>query len=185
MAFISETGGNASVISHCIIERGAKNVSGTGEGSEGGGIYISGSSPAIKSVIIRNNSASMGGGVYSENSATNFMNCIFYNNQAIDGGGVFLGTGSESKLINSVVSNNSAPASGCNITLDNGNQGTGPVIINSIIWGTDISVAINYGASRVAATSDFLNCAIQGYIGGYSDYSPLVRKQQYQWAAVY
>ena len=60
----------------------------------GGGIYISGCSPTIRSCLIRNNqSQSLGGGMYCSGAGATIENCAFWDNSSsgdTSGGGIYV-----------------------------------------------------------------------------------------------
>ncbi len=121
-------------------------------GGEGGGIHNVGSSPALRNLVIKNNSAAYGGGVYNNSSSPFILNCIFTKNSATSfGGGLHNSTSSSPLLNNCLFTGNSASTQGggvynlsghgtfINVTLaNNGGNGfldfAGTYWKNSIIW---------------------------------------------------
>lgn len=54
--------------------------------TQGGGLYLKGTSPVIEDCLILNNSAWQGGAVYLEDGSPHFINCWFYLNDSRGGG---------------------------------------------------------------------------------------------------
>jgi len=127
-----------------------------GNSGEGGGIYISYSSPLITNCIITENHVSTtGGGIFATSSgypAPTIKNCLIYNNTAnVEGGGVKFHY-SSGKIINCTIVNNDA------------NDGGGLVvsvmpieIINSIIYNNDVNQIF-----EIQVESDISYSNIQG-----------------------
>ncbi|HRI45527.1 MAG TPA: T9SS type A sorting domain-containing protein [Ignavibacteriaceae bacterium] len=131
----------------------------------GGGIYNNSSSPVLKNLTIRTNSATYGGGIANAGSSPNLTNVIISNNIATNTGGAIYNHSSSPTLNNSVISNNSAIENGgaifittmcfptiTNSTIVNNSARNGGVVSfvsngqvtfkNSVIWG---NVASEFG----------------------------------------
>jgi hypothetical protein len=130
----------------------------------GGAIFIGdGRYPTISNCYIHDNTATTsGGGIYFwKNSYPSFTNSIVIYNSCTGsggGGGIFIGgTAKNVKVINCVISHNSASNQtlGHNVKIFNNTNTPKPQFINSIIWYPANSIV---GSSYAA---DFLNCAIQ------------------------
>ncbi|GHV67297.1 hypothetical protein FACS1894199_12500 [Bacteroidia bacterium] len=74
----------------------------------GGGIYLSNSSPTLTNLHINGNTANNGGGIYLSNSSPTLANLLIDGNTAKNGGGAIYSFSSNPKLINSFITNNSA-----------------------------------------------------------------------------
>ena len=84
---------------------------------QGGGIYITNSSPTIRNNVIINCEVSgSGGGIYLENSSMFMTDCTVYNNDAWKyGGGFFIGSSNENdppSIIDCTITNNEAQYGG-------------------------------------------------------------------------
>jgi hypothetical protein len=186
-----------SNLDYCIIEFGRKNSSPSNIEAYGGGLHIGftyltvahsifrnnyagygggifvnkKSSPTISSCHIENNtSASSGGGLYFwSNSSSIVNNCLIFNNTSVaggGGGGIFLGNACENvRIYNSTIVNNKSSTVGKNIHFFANTYSNKPSFINCIVW--DPAGSISY-TSQTPALSDFVNCAIQGYVSGYT-----------------
>ena len=194
ISFEGSTGN--SQLTYCLIQYGKK--SGTGTDGYGGGIYISCNNLTISNCSIENNQANEGGGLFVNrcsphilNSSVNnntalstgggiefylncpsvVENCIIYKNTcsgAGGGGGVFAGYNVGNLLFFNcdIVSNISTNNSSKNIRFYQNTSPPYPKFQNSIIWGSLNS--IQYYNSPISST-DFTNCAIQGYTSGYTN----------------
>jgi len=69
-------------------------ISGGNGGNEGGGIYVSGSSPTLTRLIIENNNAERGGGIHITGGDPVIEDVVIRNNDADAGGGIYLLDGS-------------------------------------------------------------------------------------------
>ena len=135
------------LINNCILIGNSASGSGT---PQGGGLLISGNGIVSNSFIVNNTSSGYNGGIQVNNAGI-INNCVIANNTANAGaGGISMG-GEESKLVNSVVSNNSFP--------DLELQGLSNVskIVNSIITG---------GSSISGSKIVVSNNAMYSYSGG-------------------
>lgn len=130
----------------------------------GGGIYIKNASPEINNCYVHHNiSLSSGGGFFvGTGSSSLILNCIIaFNNSTTSGGGggIFLGSQcNDVKIINSVISSNSAFSSGKNILFYVNTGLLKPTFTNCIIWNPANS--ISYKSQKIVS-DDFLSCAIQ------------------------
>ncbi len=103
-----------STINYCIIEFGQKNSSPFNFEAAGGGIQIAYSHLTVSNSIIRNNYAGWGGGIYvNEYSSPRIMNCIITNNTAgTTGGGISIYRYSAAILENCVINKNLSTGAG-------------------------------------------------------------------------
>ncbi|MBB3838376.1 hypothetical protein FHS57_002381 [Runella defluvii] len=132
---------NNTAILDGVIIQDAYN-SGTGNGSEGGGIRNVNASPLFRNCIIRNNFSNQnGGGVYAESSSPSFVNCAFIRNQArYIGGAAFLQIGTYT-FTNCIIYENSATEPEPFFGLIEGgglysnDSQTSVFVTNSIAWG--------------------------------------------------
>ncbi len=121
----------------------------------GGGIYLTSTSPTIQNCIIKNNSAlNHGGGIYAKDTDVELFNSIFHDNAATNGGAIYVEGNAEVShpwIINCTIANNNASTTGGGICLDNNTQAR---IINSIVRdnvavnGSEIAVLDNASPSR-------------------------------------
>ncbi|GHV60979.1 hypothetical protein FACS1894195_0740 [Bacteroidia bacterium] len=75
----------------------------------GGGIYLTESSPTFTNLLIDGNKAMNGGGIYiGDNSSPTFTNLLIDGNTAMNGGGGIYSYYSTPKFINSLITNNTA-----------------------------------------------------------------------------
>jgi hypothetical protein len=141
----------------------------------GGGIFIGdGRNPSISNCYIHDNVATTsGGGIYFwRNSSSTLSNSIITFNNCSGGGGgggIFIGGIAKNVAVkNCVISHNSASnqSLGHNIKFFNNTNTPKPQFINSIIWYPESSIVY---VGSLASSSDFVNCAIQGYTHGYTN----------------
>ena len=78
----------------------------------GGGISLSGATPLISDMIIRNNTAAQGGGIYCDNAMLNLHNVMLRNNNATHHGGAIRAINSNLSLIDCTISENTAVQGG-------------------------------------------------------------------------
>jgi len=127
-----------------------------GNKTNGGGIFISGSSPTIRRCVITNNTATAnGGGILFNNSSSTVSHCRIMNNHAVNAGGGLLSTGGHVKIVNCIISDNASDNRGggllqgaqgkttvrnCTLSGNKANVGGGILslgevdISNSILW---------------------------------------------------
>jgi parallel beta-helix repeat protein len=110
---------------------------------DGGGVYISSSSPTVSGNVIQNNTAcNGGGGIAVEFSSARILNNLIRNNSqsgcsgGIGGGGIAVGGAGSALLLGNRIMNNSWGSSGGGITLFA--AGT-PTLENNIISGNSAS----------------------------------------------
>ncbi|MBN2829345.1 MAG: VCBS repeat-containing protein [Candidatus Cloacimonetes bacterium] len=157
-----------------------------GNSNWGGGVYITGASPTLKNLIIRNNQATdRGGAVYCQdgnpalldsyiyantcgnrggamfiiNSDLMIERCLVYGNESGNQGGAFALFSGETRIINCTVTDNAAGESSTGGALFG--YSTNPIIVNSIFW--------NNGETPYSFSSSlpvFAYCNIEGGIEG-------------------
>jgi parallel beta-helix repeat protein len=109
-----------SVLTGFTLQNGTSNFN---SAYDGGGIYISSSSPTIKKNIIQNNIAGGGGGgIAVEFSSALIQSNIIRNNSqvgsgGIGGGGIAVGGAASAQIIGNVIENNSWGSNGGGISL--------------------------------------------------------------------
>jgi parallel beta-helix repeat protein len=120
----------SSILSGFTLQNGATTF-------DGGGIYISGSSPTIKNNIIQNNTAcNAGGGIAVEFASPLIQGNTIKQNKQSDcsggtgGGGIAVGGAASAQIIGNTIENNSWPLNGGGISLFA--AGT-PTITNNVI----------------------------------------------------
>ncbi|HEC43512.1 MAG TPA: T9SS type A sorting domain-containing protein [Bacteroides sp.] len=118
--------------------------------AEGGGLMVSNSKVTLSNSTFYRNKGDYGGGAMLYGSKTIVSKCRFFNNQAdTRGGGLYIPTADYStKIVNTVIANNTSPAGGAishggaiimNSTIVNNssgfyNQSELPKFINAILW---------------------------------------------------
>ena len=108
----SPAAGSSTLLDGLTITDGNANA-GSGTNSEGGGLFLTSSSPTINDCIIENNAATNGGGVYDVTSSPTFTDSSISNNTSTSfGAGIYNASGTLT-LENSTVSNNSTPNFRC------------------------------------------------------------------------
>jgi len=124
----------------------------------GGGIYIAGGIKNLQNCIIRNNSAVSGGGIYSNVAAHVLQNCLIYSNRASGtGSGIFQSEAGASKIISCTIAGNTTTGNARDFEYLQ-TQGILPLMINTIIWGTDIgTLDKNYFSIKYCAFQGFSN----------------------------
>jgi hypothetical protein len=105
-----------------------------GNGRQGAGMLNTGSSPKVRNVIFKRNTAEdFGGAVYNAfGGVPRFTNVVISRNTSKDGGGMSNDSGTSPRLINVSFSKNVATSHGG--AIDNA-SGSNPVLINCILWG--------------------------------------------------
>lgn len=123
-----------------------QNGGAVGTGPDGGAINVSGGTLVLNAVLVQNNNAGAnnGGGIYF-NGGTNhrILNSTISNNSSANGGGFYLATGTLF-MANSTISGNTIPGQGGGIFLLNGsatfrNSTVTNNTANSIIGGIQVS----------------------------------------------
>jgi len=118
---------STAVLSGFTISNGSSDV--------GGGVYCYYfSSPLLKNLIIKNNSAlNSGGGVYANlESIPSLINVGILNNISLEGaGGIYLGSYCNSFMENVTITNNSASTNSGGLYCD---TNTPPTLVNCILW---------------------------------------------------
>ena len=147
------------------VVRGADNAiidgftikSGNANGSVGGGICCSSSSPTITNCIVSGNSAWNGAGIScSEDSQPRILNCTIKGNLAEGpGGGISCSLSSSPTITNCIVSGNSA-CSGGGISTDE----SSPTITNCIVSGN--SACSGGGIDSFQSSPRLINCTVAG-----------------------
>ena len=123
-AYISQTvidgSATGSVVVIEIGEAETARLSGftitNGNANNGGGIYISESSPTLDHLTVKNNTANLGGGIYLGSSSSD-LNEILLSNNSGDGGGIACEDASPT-MNNMTISNNTAPHYGGGLYCD-------------------------------------------------------------------
>ena len=131
------------------IQRGYADAA-SGEGRDGGGIYVS-ASGTIRNCTFRNNIAlGKGGAAYQSGGSPAFTNCQFYSNNAITFGAAITLTTSSASLTNCTIASNVDPGFAA-MRIEGGNH----LFRNSIIWNNTSDF------SMTAGTLDVTNSMIQ------------------------
>lgn len=125
------------------IERGYADAA-SGEGRDGGGIYVS-SSGFIRNCVFRNSNAlGRGGAVFQSGGSPSFTNCLFYGNTATGSGiAMHLTTGSVNCTNCTMASNTQAGLTA--LKSDNGTH----LFRNSIFWNNTADISITAGSVDV------------------------------------
>lgn len=113
----------------------------------GGGIYITGSSPKLSNLIVTGNSAPLNGaGMYVDGSAATITNVLFTRNYAAGAGGaIFSAQEGNAVFTNLTISNNRAVSAGGAISISSAS----PFIRNSIVYGNSSTIARSGGAPQI------------------------------------
>ncbi len=99
----------------------------------GGGIYIFGSSPILKNLVIQGCFGAGGGGIYLRSSSAHISNTTIRNNGATFGGGLLIEFANPT-LSNVLITNNNASS-----------RGAGGAITNSTVTLTNATIVGNFG----------------------------------------
>ena len=119
---------STTVLDGFTITRG--NASGSVPNDQGGGMLLTGASPTVRNVSLRNNSAARGGGMSVSGGHAMMFNIAFLGNFAAYGGGLYTHDGGRETLVNASFTANSVQTSAAAIY----NTGSNPEVINTIIW---------------------------------------------------
>ncbi|NML23213.1 T9SS type A sorting domain-containing protein [Pseudoflavitalea sp. G-6-1-2] len=113
----------------------------------GGGIYITGSSPKLSNLIITGNSASLNGaGMYIDGSTASITNVLFTRNYSkASGGAIFAAQDGNPIFTNVTIANNRAVSSGGALSI----ASASPEIRNTIIYGNSSTLANSSGTFRI------------------------------------
>ncbi len=156
----------ATVLDGFTITGGTGDTSRPSE-SEGGGMYISGSSPTVTNCVIIRNTADVGGGMYIIESGPTLVNCSLIGNSADFGGGIFNFSSPDSTFTNCIFSGNTALTRGgglynsayshatvtnCTFSGNTASNGGGiasfihsePTYTNCILWGNSPNEILNW-----------------------------------------
>ncbi|MEI6140339.1 MAG: right-handed parallel beta-helix repeat-containing protein, partial [Mariniphaga sp.] len=136
-------------------------VTGNQAGNYGGGIYNKSSSPLMANIKISGNTSDInGGGLYNDSSSPELNNCLINGNSADLGGGFFNGAASSAILNNCTIAENSARNKGGGIY----NQSS-IFFNNSIIWE---NIATSSG-KQVYASAGMIGLSYSCYANGEGD----------------
>ncbi|MFF2481139.1 S-layer homology domain-containing protein [Paenibacillus sp. NPDC058071] len=137
---IVNDGINSSAVLDGFTVSGGSGAGGRGEeGTDGGGIRNTNSSPTLVNLIVKNNTAAVGGGISNWNSSPTITNVTFTDNQAagVGGGAVANRSNSHPIITNAVFTGgNSAQRGGALY-----NEGSSPILTNVSISGNRASVS--------------------------------------------
>jgi predicted outer membrane repeat protein len=155
------TGADGAILDGFTITAG--NANGASPNNSGGGMYNSGSSPALTNITFSGNSAAKGGGMYNSGSSPVLTNLTFSGNSATNhGGGLYNINSSNPVLTNLTFSGNSATNYGGGMF----NDGSNPQIRNTIFWGNTAASGgtqiYNYNGSTPVASDSVIQ---DGYTG--------------------
>ncbi len=153
------------------------------QSNQGGGMYISRSSPLIANTsIIKNFSVIGGAGIYNSESSPEISNCVISGNFVTspngNGGGILNTNSSSPRIIATTISGNSAGDVGGGVS---NVFSSSPTIINSVITGNRAGGTRGGGAISIEVNSapNLINTTISGNAssGGtiYSNYAYTVR----------
>ena len=107
-------------------------ATGTGQNSNGGGMYISRAAPTlINCAFLANAAASSGGGLYVTSARPLLVNCAFVgNSSSLNGGAMGVAVASAPRLINCTFTENNAVRFGGAID----SESSSPTLTNCILW---------------------------------------------------
>ncbi len=153
------------------------------QSNQGGGMYISRSSPLIANTsIVKNFSVIGGAGIYNSESSPEINNCVISGNFVTspngNGGGIFNTNSASPRIIATIISGNSAGDVGGGIS---NVFSSSPTIINSVITGNRASGTRGGGAmsNEISCAPILINTTVSGNKspGGtiFSDFAYTVR----------
>jgi len=127
--------------------------------SSGGGVFVYYcTGPVFINNKIMNNNVYYGGGFYTASSQFKIENNLIINNIASDNwGGIFLGMNSDALIFNCTITNNIAGHNFGGVGHFNSNS----IIMNSIIWGNQATIAPNIGSGS-AYSCEVVYSDVQG-----------------------
>ena len=126
------------------IERGYADAA-SGEGRDGGGLYVS-ANGVIRNCVFRNSNAlGRGGAVFQSGSSPQFTNCLFYGNLATVSGTAFHLAAGSANCTNCTIASN-LQASSTSLKVDAGTH----QFRNSIFWNNTSDMVITGGSVDVS-----------------------------------
>jgi len=126
-------------------------------GANGGGIYISASSPTIQNCVLDGNSATNGGAIACEaGSSAAIINCLLIDNSAGSGGAIYCDSSSPT-IDNCTLAANAATTMGGAV----GTLAATVTVYDSILWGNTASTGHEIALTSTASPSSL--------VGRYSD----------------
>ncbi|REA63810.1 hypothetical protein DSL64_05135 [Dyadobacter luteus] len=138
-----------------------------GSASEGGGIYNRASSPLMRNLVIKGNSAtSHGGGIALSGGSDNFRlenSLVTSNTASAPGGGIYVLNSSSPVIVNVTISGNTAGSGGSGVTVERSNL----TVHNSIIWSNS-GTALNFQGPGANGRADISYSLVQGSGGSGS-----------------
>jgi alpha-tubulin suppressor-like RCC1 family protein len=132
-----------------------------GSASEGGGIYNRASSPLMRNLVVKGNSAtSHGGGIALSAGSDNFRlenSLVNSNTASAHGGGIYVLNSSSPVIVNVTISGNTAGSGGSGVTVERSNL----TVHNSIIWSNS-GTALNFQGPGADGRADISYSLVQG-----------------------
>ncbi len=194
---VNGSGANATaLLDGFTITAGNAPESGGTPASNGGGVYVVGSSPTIANCTLQGNRAgygggaayfqssssllhnvvfssnyagAYGGGIYLANSSVQIFNATLLKNSVPYDGGAFYTDGGDPKVVNTVFAGNTAVFNGGGVRVNSGN----PSLINVTLYGNRCTHASGYGGglwshSTSSPGTSVRNAILWGNISTYS-----------------
>jgi predicted outer membrane repeat protein len=125
---------------------------------DAGGMSNEGSSPTLTNVTIRNNSAEYGGGgMYNEGSSPILTNVFIIDNSAGDGGGMY-NSDSSPTLTNVIIADNTANRGGGIFN----EAESSPLLVNVTMSGNSANTSYGGGVYNYYSSPTFSNCIVWG-----------------------
>ncbi len=125
----------------------------------GGGLWIAGGSPTVRSCTLTGNVATRGAGLYaSDGAAPRLERCVLQGNTALgDGGGIYNLTAAPT-LIDCVIEGNRAGTTAGGLRSQDGSSTT---LVNCLLWGNEKDAVLD----RASSHTELINCTIVGHEG--------------------
>jgi len=153
-------------------------------GTNGGGAYVSSSSPVLSNVLVANNLANEGGGLYINSGNPLIENLLIVGNEASGRGGGLYMDNSHPEVVNAVIADNQANLGGGLVVEDSGPSLSGVIVQgNTATAGGGIyviggnTVAMSFCDSYGNTPNDYQGMADPTGVDGNLDVDPLFMDQ--------
>jgi parallel beta-helix repeat protein len=130
-----------------------------GSSTQGGGVYVSASSPMLVNCVITGNTATnSGGGVYVASGSLQLTGCTVSQNTSVNGGGVYVQSGATLQVTGGELTGNTS-----------GSRGGGVYVAGGVVTASNWVVSGNVASSSDGggmyveqSTLDLTGCAVSG-----------------------